>query len=179
MSRVYRIAVSESLSRIVHLEDAVQTRLELLPILPVERMAEILADNLRARGFEVQGAVATRRTDDGLVVTIDLEAGTVTVSLAERQEIVAEATGAGQSAEAARADAEVRASRQADRLTEQAQLEVTRRLEQQLRDLRAELDRAGNEVTATALEERARQLGEIEAIHRDPESGSMTIKVRL
>lgn len=178
MSRVYRIAVSESLSRIVHLEDGVQTRLELLPILPTERMAAILADNLAERGFTVEGDVATRATGDGLSVAIDLRAGTVTVSLAEERQIETEATGTGDNAENARADAAGRAARKADRVAEQARQELTERLERQLRDLKAELDRVGNDVTARALEERARQLGEIEAIHRD-EDGSMTIKVRL
>ncbi len=178
MSRVYRIAVSESLSRIVHLEDGVQTRLELLPILPTERMAGILADSLVERGFTVEGDVARRAADGGLEVAIDLREGTVTVSLAEEREIATQATGSGENAESARADALSRADKTADRLTEQARQELTERLERQLRDLKAELDRVGNDVTAKALEERARQLGEIEAIHRD-EDGSMTIKVRL
>ena len=181
MSRVYRIAVSESLSRIVHVADGVQTRLELLPILPVERMAGLLAEALIARGFMVDGHLATRApaTGDDVAVVVDLREGTVTVSLGEDREIAVEAVGTGLSPEEARLDADKRALRNVEQLTEQARQALTERLEGRLRDLKVELDRVGNEVTAQALEERARQLGEIEEIHRDPETGSMTIKVRL
>ena len=178
MSRVYRIAISETLSRIVHLEDGIQTKLELLPILPVERMAALLAAALIARGFEVEGNRARRITESGLEVAIDLQEGTVSVSLSEERAISAGAVGTGESAEAARSDAERKSDTVANRLTEAARQNLTERLEHALRDLKSELDGLGNQVTGEALEERARQLGDIEEIHREP-NGSMTIKVRL
>lgn len=52
-------------------------------------------------------------------------------------------------------------------------------LEGKLRDLRAELDSIANRVTAEALKVRASQLGEIREITEDPETGSLTIKVRV
>ena len=59
------------------------------------------------------------------------------------------------------------------------QEELTTRLEKRIRDIQPELDQIGNKVTAEALKVRAGQLGEIEEITEDPESGSMTIKVKL
>ena len=55
---------------------------------------------------------------------------------------------------------------------------MTAKLEGQLRDLREELDGAVNRVTAEALKQRARELGEVQEIHEEP-NGSLTIKVRV
>ena len=46
MSRAYRVSVSESLSKEVRVEDGLCSRLELLPILPKERLGELLAKEL-------------------------------------------------------------------------------------------------------------------------------------
>ena len=55
---------------------------------------------------------------------------------------------------------------------------VTEKLEGALRDVKEELDGVVNRVTASALKERAAELGQIEAIHEEP-NGSLTIKVRV
>ena len=53
------------------------------------------------------------------------------------------------------------------------------KLEKKLGDLRKELDSVTTRVTAEALKEKARTLGEIEELHEDSETGELTIKVRL
>ncbi|MGZ3478136.1 MAG: hypothetical protein ACXVCJ_26805, partial [Polyangiales bacterium] len=60
MSRAYRIRVSESIERIVHVEDGVATSLEILPILPKERMQELLAKELEGAGLTVKDGVAQK-----------------------------------------------------------------------------------------------------------------------
>src|SRR5260370_41149968 len=86
MSRMYRIRVSESVEKLVHVEDGVATDLELLPVLERPRMLELLADELARRGFTREGNIATRSEEDGVVVSVDLESGRVTARVeSERQ----------------------------------------------------------------------------------------------
>lgn len=186
MSRAYRIAVAESLARHVRVEDGVCASLEILPVLPRERMAGILMAELAQRGFVQEGSTARRTDSDGVEVTVDLEGGSVTVRLTQEKDLNLEVKRSTQidesqkqTAEAKlRADARQDLERQADREEKKLTEEVARRLEGKLRDLRQELDQVSNRVTASALKVRASQLGQIEEIHEEPD-GSMTIKVKL
>lgn len=188
MSRAYRISVSESLRRHVKVEDGVQSKVELLPILPAGRMAELLAAELAGLGFERDGDAARRVDGDGTEVTVDLEQGTVTVRRGAEAELELQRGGAGavyDPKQAAAAEKNLRArlrgelERQADARQEELRQEVTDQLERKLRDLRLEIDGAVNRVSAAALKEKAAQLGEIEEISEDAETGSLTIKVRV
>jgi hypothetical protein len=192
MSRAYRIAVSGSVERIVEVDDGVCSSLELLPVLPKERMRELLAAELARRGFAREGAVASRAMEDGIRVEIDLDAGTVTVRVSsevalsiegERTGAVAgdrpaeEAIAAARERLQAQLDAEL--EKEAQARTESARRELTKRLEGKLKDLKRELDGVINRVTGEALKEKARQMGEIEELVEDAETGALTIKVRL
>jgi hypothetical protein len=188
VSRAIQVRVSESVVRTIHVEDGVQAQLEVLPVLPADRMAELLAAELDKLGFvrSADGATATRTDQDGLEVTIDLRAATVTVKLgagadlAESIEIhtrVAEET-AGRTEQRIREDAVRKLEERIEEKTEQLRKDVTRTLEKKLGDLRAELDGAIGKTTVAALTERAAQLGTIEEIHAD-EAGNLTIKVKL
>ncbi|MBW2531123.1 MAG: hypothetical protein JRI55_06555 [Deltaproteobacteria bacterium] len=188
MSRAYRIAAAETLRRHVKVEDGVQTGVELLPILPAERMADLLAAELAGLGFERDGGVARRVDEDGTEVTVDLEQGTVTARLVTEADLELKRKGAGavyDRAQAAKAERELRErlrdelERQADAQQEELRQEVTDRLERKLRDLQREIDGAVNRASAAALKEKAAQLGEIEEISEDVETGSLTIKVRV
>ena len=187
MSRAYRIAVSETLRRHVKVEAGVQTQLELLHVLAAERMREILAAELAELGFERDGQVCRRVDEDGVEVTVDLDAGTVTVKLAAEEELDMTARESAASTRAAnpeleeqlRQRAQERLERRADARTERMREEVTATLEKKLRDLRAELDGAVNRATGAALKEKAAELGEIEEITEDDETGSLTIRVRV
>jgi hypothetical protein len=191
MSRAYRIAVSESVERIVHVEDGVATTLELLPILAKERQADILADELAQRGFERDDQsprTMVRETETGVTVEVDLDTGTVKATVTSQADVkrIVERSGSyldPKRAEEGRAELEQKARAQAEREIaaeeERLRREATRRLEEELRDLRAELDGVVNRTTARALKERAAQVGEIEELLEDPETGSLTIKVRL
>jgi len=191
VSRAYRIAVSGSVERIVHVDDGVCTSLELLPILPKERMSEHLGAELARRGFVRDGNIARRVMDDGVTVELDVETGTVTVRVdadvaidvkGERAASVRRDGGAEERDTATkRVAAELAASLEveAQRRTERGRREATARLEAKLKDLKLELDGVVNRVTAEALKEKARQMGEIQEIVEDAESGALTIKVKL
>jgi hypothetical protein len=68
MSRAYRVTVSGSVERVVHVEDGVCASLELLPILAKERMSEILGAELARRGFSTEDGVARRREEGDVCV---------------------------------------------------------------------------------------------------------------
>lgn len=185
MSRAYRIDVSEGVQRVIHVEDGVQGRLELLPILPPDRTAALLADALAARGFARTESGVCVRVDGAVVAEVDCTTGTVTVSIAEDRtlELAAQASATDTSPEAARAAARKRwaeaVDAQAAPMTEAARREVTERLEGELARLRPDLDGAVQAATAAALLERAHQLGQVESIEGSAEAGTLTITVRV
>jgi hypothetical protein len=187
MSRVYRVRVSETVERVIHVEDGVCTSLELLPILARERMQELLAHQLRERGFKVEGDTATRKEDDGVLIEVDLGSGQVKVQVeqsadikrdAERTVLVEE-----ESAERRRVrlQKELRESLEDEVEQEQEKLRqaATETLEAKLRELKGEFDRVLNRTTAEALKQRAGEIGEIEELSENQESGELTIKVKL
>jgi len=187
MSRSYRIAVAETLRRHVVVGDGVKTTLEILPILPLERMVALLAVELEAIGFELDGDVC-RRDDDGVEIEVDLRHGTVTVKLGDEADISLRHEGSAATydpkqleaaAEQRRAQLKRRLEVEADAQEEELRQKVSSALEAKLRDLQLELDAAVNRATAAALKEKAAQLGEIEEISEDAETGSLTIRVRV
>ena len=169
------------------MEDGVCTSLELLPILPKEQTAELLAAELEKRGFEREGAVARRTEPDGVHIEIDVSTGAVSVKAEassaiaiekERTERIYEETlEAG--TQAARKRVADEAEVEALAAEQRAQREVSEKLAVRLRDLRRELDAVTNRVTAEALKAKARTLGEIEELQENAETGELTIKVRL
>ncbi len=193
MSRAYRISVSESVTRVVHVEDGVTTGLELLPILPPADMQRVLRDELLRRGFVVvEGDPGTvvRVEADGIVIEVELASAQVTVSLDDTSSVEASASRSVTSEQPPLAaevsireklqkkvdeDLEKSVARQAERAREA----VTERLEKRLGDLRRELDQVVNGATATALKERAAQLGEIETVDENAETGELTITVKV
>lgn len=188
MSRSYRIAVAETLRRHVKVEDGVQTSVELLPVLPAGRMADLLAAELEALGFTREGKLARRTDEDGTEVTVDLELGTVTVRLTAEADLELERKVSGSTTDRKRVDeakkklkkkARADLERRADAEQERLRQEVTEQLEGKLRDLQREIDSAVNRATAAALKEKAAQMGEIEEISEDKETGSLTIRVRV
>jgi hypothetical protein len=186
MSRAIQIRVSESVVRTVHVEDGVQSALEMLPILAPDRMGELLARELEDLGFVRDGNVARRTDKDGVEISVDLETATVTVRIgatADLQESIERRASVGiERKEAAEANLRDDVMRDLDdRLsarTEELRRDITKRLEKKLGDLRQELDGAVGRATVSALTERAQQLGQVESVVGD-EAGNVTIKVRL
>jgi hypothetical protein len=184
---MYRIVVSDSVTKIVHVGDAVASDLEILPILAPERMREILAAELEKQGFSRKGDAAAREEQGGVIVSVDLASGRVSARVATEEEVVM----AGERATVAEKPEDEGAAQQAkeklraqlegkvERREAELQAEATRRLEARLRDLREEMDAVVTRVTIAALKERAGQLGEIEEIHEDAATGELTIRVKV
>lgn len=186
MSRAYRISVKESLSRHVQVEDGVSSTLELLPILARERMRELLAAELGQKGFEREGTTARRAEGGGVTTEIDLDSGEVSVTaeghtqleLEAQRTAVVENRGNPEAEAKLRAVAQGALEREAQAEEEALRREVTAQLEGKLRDLKGELDGVVNRVTASALKQRAAELGTVEEVHEEP-NGGLIIKVRV
>jgi hypothetical protein len=192
MSRAYRVRVRESVRHTVRAEDHVSTALELLEILPREEMADLLREELIGRGFyeEGQGKALVRR-GDGLTIEVDSATGSVTARAEVSEEVEHHGEREGYAdtdggisgrkrAEAAlrerlREELEAKAGRGDGRVQKKA----TDLLEGALVDLRGELDRVVNRVTAEALKRKAARLGQIKEMTEDPEAGSLTIVLEV
>ena len=180
MSRPIQVRISESVVRTIHVEDGVQSPLEILPVLGAERMAELLASELDKLGFERDGNVARRNDPDGIEITVDLAAATVSVKIGAGAKLEEETQRIGNAGteDRMRGDARDEIERRFEAQTEALRRDVTARLERKLADLRKELDGAVGRATVAALTERASQLGKIEEVLAD-DAGNVTIKVKL
>jgi hypothetical protein len=189
MSRAYRIKVRESLRRVLRAHDRVSTQLELLEVLPAEQMAQLLAEELKRRGFEEKGG-ALVRTQEGVTVRVEPATGTVSVEAHASQDADLEAEKTGRAFDDFGPDAQQVKKQLRERLHQELerqaaeeaaalQAQVTDRLERELGGLRRELDQAVNRVTAEALKQKAAQLGQIKEMTEDPQTGSLTIVVEV
>ena len=189
MSRAYKIKIKESARHVLRASDHVSTQLELLEILPPERMADLLANELAKRGFKTQGEKLTRGMKD-VVVEIDPIHATVMVRAETKQTVTIEGerqTWSERPPEGKQQEHEREKLRQQllDDLQRQAeaqkaklQQQVADQLEAVLTDLRKELNAAVNRVTADALKEKAAQMGQIKSLTED-ETGSLTIVLEV
>jgi hypothetical protein len=186
VSRAIQVRVSESVVRTIHVEDGVAAPLEVLPILPPERMAELVAGELAGLGFARDGDVCTRTEPDGTVIAVDLARSIASVTLgagvevsetAERAAVVGDERAAA-AAGALRADARQELEQRVAERAEALRREVTAQLEGRLADVRRELDAAIGRATVAALGEKAAQLGRVEDTQIDA-AGNVTIRVRV
>jgi FtsH ternary system domain X5 len=136
------------------------------------------------RGFTLEGNVARKSPEPGIVIEIDGDASTITVKVesdldlklrGEEHQVPAD----GASQALARQRIEIGLESIAKEKAELARRELTERLEGKLRDLKVEIDDAVTRATGEALKEKARSMGEVKEITEDPETGSLTIKIEL
>ncbi len=187
MSRVYRIRVAESARRHIRVDDGFQVQLELLNILSPEQMSELLATELEGLGFERDGDRMHRNDEDGVQLEVDLENGTVTARLSAGEDVdltVERTRGIEEERMAqgrARLEEDVKKEleREVDVARDKLAEATTELLEKKLRDLRKELDAASNRAIAAALKVKAKQMGQIQEISENAETGEITIKVQV
>jgi hypothetical protein len=189
MSRSYRISVRECINRVIKAEDSISTSLEILEILPPEQMAGMLADELEKRGYRREGDQLVKE-EDGVVITVDARTGEVTISAqaSEATKVEGELSGrayddvgphASQVREGLREQLQKNLEKKIEEKTGALQSEVTDALENKLADIRQELDQVVNKVTADALKEKARSMGQIKEMTEDEQTGSLTIVVEV
>ena len=97
MSRCYRIEVAESLRKHIQVDDGIAIHLELLDILPQDRMRALLEHQLSKKGYTRQeDGSYTRSLDEGIEVRVTPD-GEVTISLSDEAELELEARRTGRS----------------------------------------------------------------------------------
>ncbi|VAW72282.1 hypothetical protein MNBD_GAMMA12-1689 [hydrothermal vent metagenome] len=184
MSRAYRIAISESAKRQIEIKDGIQVGLELLPVLPLKRMVELLSLELEKRGFECDGAIATRTEDNGVVIRIDMENATIDIVLEndveievsrEKTKVVEEEVQVEQEKKMKQLLAK-EIEQALDEKQEQSRLALTNQLKSSLRDIQQEIDQVINATIIAGLKEKAAQLGDIEEVI---ESGDGSVSIRI
>lgn len=185
MSKPYVLRVHETVRRHVVVEDGVQTRLDLLEILPTDETSLLLEQELAKRGFTVEGGVATRTDEQGIVTRIDIEKRSVHVGKREERDVEVVIDRDVRSYKAALDDSDIERIRNEEgeavieQQRERDRRKFTDQIEKKLGDARQELDAIVVAVTQQALRKRASQIGDIESIEEDAETGSMTIRVRV
>ncbi len=190
MSRAYKISLKQREKHGLRASDEVGTSLELLEILPPERMADLLAQELKRRGFVQRGDKLLRNEKGGITIEVDPKTADVTVKVecektvtleAERQTWADSPSGSAQNAarKAMKEELQRDLQRKAELQKAELQKRATDRLEAQLSSLRKELDQAVNRVTAEALKEKAAKLGQIKQISEDAQTGSLTIVLEV
>ena len=181
MSRAYSIRVSETVTKTIHVEDGLAFHLELLGILSKERMARILSEKLKEQGFEPQADETLTKEIEGIHIQVSLETGQVTVGLAIDESIQKSDERTVIANNESQAHARVRKALELEIADDRAarQRKITEHLERHIGDIRTELDRVSTNVVAEALKQRAAELGEIQEIVENDETGELTIKVRV
>ena len=176
----------------VEVKDHADLEIRVLPILPRERIDEIIRQHLLEQGW-------TKGDDGGLTkqigdvqATLPAGSSTIRITLSDEKRVSVEAkvkTRVAATEENAQAIVDKQAADKAAEKLAAAQDLARREMEEQVanqllgvwRELRAELDEVVNVTTRQALEERASQLGAIESIEegRDKDRGyELTITVR-
>lgn len=191
MSRAYRLKVSESCRRVLRGSDHVSTQLEILDVLPRQAMSSLLAKELVAQGFEEEFEGEYSRSEKGVTVRVVAATGEVIVEaeVSSDEEIEVSRTGTyfDETNKKQREELKKNLEQQAEEaLEDEAQRreqklvnKATDQLEQALTDVQGELNKVVNRVTATALKQKAAQLGEIKEMTEDEESGSLTIVLEV
>ena len=174
MSRGYRIAVpSFQSSATVVGSDATRIEIGLLPILGQPEMRELLRDGLVAAGW-TRTADGASHEQDGVVAELSADGGSVTVSATARHEVQASAE--------TRAEADRRVAGHVAAGRAGATREATRKIARVEADVRATLEEVIQRVYVTALERKARSLGEVQSIRHGTTADGGTevvIKVRV
>lgn len=157
----------------VHVEDRVEIAVRMLPVLQGDAMGAALREVLAAQGWESQADGTMTRVFGE--VTAELDAGATKVTIRRAAEATVSASGSARVEGADERDekrANAEALKRAEQALAQKQARATEKLEKEnaealLREepgVRAALQEALNRVYRRALEERARQLGEVESV---------------
>lgn len=186
MSRAYRIRAAASLTHHSKVDDGIEARLELLDILGPERTGALLGEELEGLGWAVEAGIA-RKEAHGVVAEVELSTGLVRVTASADEQVTLQAEVSrttyeeGQARAQAQLQTQLQAKLEAQAREHDVQLsqKLADDLERALTELRPELEQVTDRVTRAALKEKASQMGEIMEIAENPESGEMTIRVKV
>lgn len=194
MSRAYQIPVKASVSETIVGKDSISTQLDILGILPPERMGKLLLDSLTARGFtEDPCGTSVSKDVDGVIVRVD-GGGVVTAEVSLQKEVTVDAdasvrwdTDYDTKSHEERRESEIQKAQEkvkdmvknklADKKDELT-ADATKQLEKALVNVRNDLDASILETTKNALIEKAKSMGEIVEQSED-KNGDLIIRVKV
>ena len=199
MSRAYRIEVKETLEIKTTAHDRVESKLQMLGLLPPERMAEILGEELVGEGFapsdsqDTKKGLLQKRTceADGteLLITVDPQLGSVLVETVAQREKTFVGIRSGvvldtiplAKEERKRLQNLVLEDAKAEESREQSKTQktATNLLEGSIADIRVLMDQVVHRATLRALREKASQMGQIRSIDEDPLQKRLTIVLEV
>lgn len=175
-SRPWKVTAREPIRETVVADDKVETKLEVLDVLPPGGTARVLEGVLANRGYESRDGKMVRE-DGGVEVEIDPETGGVTISAQESADVPPEEPKGGCPCAARLREKAAQASR--DNVEKGLQARVTSRLEKALAGIGCELEKISHEATGKALVQSAKQVGNLKRIEHDNASGAITIVVEV
>ncbi len=181
LRRIYR---TRSVEEGVEVEDEVHLGVALLPVLADDAMRAIVREMLRERGWTDAGDGSLEKGFGAAVATLSPDGRTVTLRAKGEAKVSASGRAAVAGDDEAKAVSEAeRAAREkvnelAKRERERLAVENLKELARQEPALRGEVQEALNRTYRRALEERARQMGELESIdERGGEGGTYEVTV--
>ncbi|MEZ4405701.1 MAG: hypothetical protein R3A52_04275 [Polyangiales bacterium] len=185
---VGRPIVSRDMKGTVHVEGEISVDVKMLPILQDEAMRALLQRVLAEKGWEKSPDGSMSKRFGSATATLSADGKTVTLKVEKQSEVSGRASVQQQDDESD-TKAEQRAEREAEKNLEAEKGRVKTRLEEEgtralLREepgLRAALQEALNRVYREALEQRARELGEVESVQERGDVGGdyeVTVVVR-
>lgn len=200
MSYPYRVVVTRSIETIVGASDRATHRLNLTPILPAERMREILEEVLEKKGWHQRDDGAWEKAGPaGERMVCDPAAMEVTAAIEAAEQIKKERTVHATGDAWSRAEIDAAREKLREAVEEQLekelkitgaeqrarerdlQAELAERLAAGEADRRRELNEIVMEVYAESLKEKARSLGQITEIHesRDESGSAYELTIRI
>src|SRR5688572_6387312 len=169
----------------VEVSDHADLEIRVLPILPRERIDEIIRQHLREHGWQEQPDGSLHKQIGDAIAVLPPDSSTIRVTLSDETQV---SVSAKARAFGDQADVEAKAAAEAERRLAAASDEAKRELEAKTADrllkawheVRAEIDEVVNATTKQALETRASELGSIESIEEGTSNGGyeLTITVR-
>ncbi|MBX2799971.1 MAG: hypothetical protein KTR31_19985 [Myxococcales bacterium] len=186
MSRAYQIRVATSITHHSRVDEGIEAKLELLDILGGNRNAELLAEELERRGWEVDQGVG-RKEVDGVLIEVETTTGTVRLKVGSEDEVELTTEVSGRSYTETNQEMKERLTEEAEAILkaraeshdQTVRVELAEKLERALAEAHKELEQITNAVTRAALKERAAQMGEILDVAENVESGELTIRVKV
>lgn len=177
----------------VEVSDHADLEIRVLPILPRERIDEIIRQHLREHGWQEQPDGSLHKQIGDAIAVLPPDGSTIRVTLSDETSVSVQAKARGRAAQGdeatGQAEVDARAAADADAKLTEAQAAARRELEAKTaerllkawHEVRAELDEVVNATTKQALQQRASELGSIESIEEGRGSNGgyeVTITVR-
>jgi hypothetical protein len=169
-----RVITSDNLKDQVHVEGVVHLEVKLLPLLGDARMKDMLRRTLREQGWTEDPDGGLSRDFNGATATLAPDGGAVTLRVTNTTEVQAKLQGSvaktasnteeREAVKELNAQAKAALDRQREQARERLEREQIRVLAAAEPELRAKLQEALNRTYREALEERARELGELESL---------------